>query len=434
MPNTPLDSPPTPERNPDASALVEAMYREHYRRLVAPLIRIVGNFEAAEDVVQEVFAHALTVWSRDGSPDVPLAWLHRVAKNRAIDRIRKQTRWQNNEAQIAAEMTATLSATHDGRDDSLRLVFTCCHPSLSPEAQVALTLRTICGLTSEQVARAFLVKRETLQQRIVRARRKIDSAGIPYEVPGRDQLPERLSTVLRTIYLVFNEGYGASDGDALIRVQLCDEAIRLARMLTLLLPDAPSPKALLALMLLHHARRHARTDSDGNLVTLEVQDRSLYDTAMVNEALPLVESALRGRPLSGYAIEAAIAALHTRAATADDTDWAQIAGLYAVLKTLSPNQPVVELNAAVAVAMAGDIEAGLSRLQTLANDRRLDGYHWLPAARADLLRRSGRVLEAAAEYAAAVDLASNPVERRFLQQRLRDLHANDERATHKDPP
>jgi RNA polymerase sigma-70 factor (ECF subfamily) len=353
-----------------------------------------------------------------------------VAKNRAIDQHRRRARWLENEKVLASETDESVEMSfdeHEVRDDALRLIFTCCHPSLGPEAQIALTLRTVSGLSSEQVAQSFLLKPTALQQRIVRAKRKIDHAGIPYVIPDRESLPERLSAVLRTIYLVFNEGYKTTDGETLMRRELCDEGIRLARLVSELMPERAEPKALLALMLLHHSRRRARTDARGDLVTLGEQDRTLWDRALVDEALPLVEEGLRGRPVSAYAIEAAIAALHARAETADATDWAQIAALYAVLEGHSGDSPVVALNAAVAVGMAGDLDAGLRRLDTLDRTGVLADYHLLHAARGDFLERLGRAPEARACFERALELTANPVERRFMERRLSILSADEKK-------
>lgn len=421
--------PPHNETLTAAQRAVERAYRDHYRALVAPLIRIVGSFEAAEDAVQDAFSRALPAWTRDGVPDVPLAWLRRAARNRALDVVRSRTRWRDREDAIARDLEDTLLSA-ESNDDTLRLLFTCCHPSLSPDARVGLTLRTVCGLTSEQVARAFLIQRTTLQQRLVRARQKIDRAGIRYAVPDEADLPPRLSTVLRTIYLVFNEGYGASDGEALARRPLCDEAIRLARLVVKLMPNHTEPAGLLALLLLHHARYDARTNDDGDLVTLEEQDRDLYDRRQIDEALPLVERALAGRPLSRYAVEAAIAALHSNAPSADATDWEQIAGLYRVLRGLTRDQPIVVLNHAVAVAMAGQMERGRSMLAELRNEPSLSGYHLLAAAEGDLARRAGDADAAAAAYADAIARTENGAERRYLQRRLAALAAS----TKKDRP
>lgn len=405
---------------PSVEARVAALHRQHYRALLAPLIRVLGSFATAEDVVQEAYARALSRWPSDGVPDEPLAWLRRVAKNAALDRRRRDARWRDKADALRRELPVHAEIEIDDTplaDDALRLIFTCCHPALSPEAQVGLTLRTVCGLTSDEVARAFLLPRATLQQRLVRAKKKLDHAGIRYAVPEPEHLPARLGPVLRAVYLVFNEGYGASQGEALIRLELCDEAIRLGRLLALRLPQASGPQGLLALMLLHHARREARVDPAGNLVRLEDQDRARWDAAAIEEALPLVEAALRARPPSTYAIEAAIAALHARAQAADRTDWAQISALYAALEARSGDRPVVQLNAAVAQAMAGDLQGGLERLDALAATARLARYHLLPAARADLLARLDRPDEAREAYDEALAKADNAVERRFLSRR-----------------
>jgi RNA polymerase sigma-70 factor, ECF subfamily len=401
--------------------LLAGLYPVHFRELLAPLIRVSGSFERAEDAVHEAFAQALATWSEQGLPDEPLAWLRQVAKNRVLDGLRRQRTWQAKERQLATQIEVDTQGYDDEaclKDDVLRLIFTCCHPSLATEAQIALTLRTVCGLTSEQVARSLLLKPTTLQQRIVRAKQKIDLAKIPYVIPDAEHLPERLSAALRTMYLVFNEGYGATEGDSLTRADLCEEAIRLVRLTNGLMPEQFEPQALLALMLLHHSRRAARTDADGQLIRLEDQDRTRWDTELIAEALPLVDTVLVARPLSTYAIEAAIAALHARASRAEETDWLQIAALYTVLEQRSGGSPVVALNAAVAVAMAGDLAEGLRRLQALEQERKLPGYHLLPAAKADLLSRMGRLEEAKAAYAQAISLATNDVERRFLERRL----------------
>lgn len=406
----------------DPTPAIAELHRRHFRDVVAPLVRVTGSFELAEEVAQEAFVAALEAWA-DGAPDEPLAWLRRVARNRALDRVRRQARWKVRAAALAeapepALPDAQLPEIELLSDDVLRLVFTCCHPALSPEARVALTLHTVCGLTSDEVARAFLLPRPTLQQRLVRAKRKIDQARIPYVVPGREALPERLSGVLHTVYLVFNEGHEASAGDALVRRELCDEAVRLARLVAGLLPEHPEPRALLALLLLHHARTPARLDARGELVTLGAQDRGLWDQERIAEALPLVDDVLRARPLPAYAVEAAIAALHARAQRAEDTDWRQIAALYVVLERQSGGSPVVALNAAVAMAMAGDLSAGLRRLDALEAGGALDRYHLLPAARGELLLRAGQPDAAAAAFRSALALVSNPVERRFLERRL----------------
>ena len=407
----------------EVSALVAKLHRDHYRELLAPLVRIAGSFAEAEDIAQEVFARAFERWSAEAIPDEPLAWLRRSARNAAIDRYRRARRWRDKEEALAHEADRVFLDDHEDviRDDLLRLIFTCCHPSLAPAAQLALTLRTVAGLSSEEAARSLLVERTTLQQRIVRAKKKIDAAAIPYEVPEAKELPARLRSVLRVIYLVFNEGYGATAGDGLLRPALCAEAIRLGRIVRGLLPGESGPAGLLALMLLHHSRRHSRIDSNGDLVTLEEQDRARWDADAIAEALPLVEQALAEKPASSYAVEAAIAALHARAVTAAETDWPQIAELYAWLERESGDNPVVTLNAAVARALAGDLEAGLAELDALRTARSLEKYHLLPAARADLLARSGRTPEAREAYDRAFGLATNEVERRFLARRRAEL-------------
>lgn len=401
--------------------IVAQLYRSHYSILVAPVIRIMGSFERAEDVVQEAFALALTHWEAKGIPSEPVAWLRTTTKNRAIDKYRRESAWQGKAKELAADELNLLVHPSDldaVRDDALRLIFTCCHPSLAPASQIALTLRTVCGLTTEEVARSMLLQPTTLQQRIVRAKRKIDIAKIPYIVPTREALPGRLQTALQTIYLVFNEGYGATVGDTLIRRELCEEGIRLARLLVKLLPEQAAPKAVLALMLLHHARRLARTNEGGDLVTLDLQDRGLWDQRLIKEALPIVEECLMANPISNYAIEAAIAALHTSAKSPEDTDWTQISALYALLLERSNQSPVVALNAAVAVAMAGNLEEGLERLEGIEASGALANYHLLSAARGDLLGRLGRVQESRNAYTQALGLVENGVERRFIEARL----------------
>lgn len=407
--------------DPNVQARIDDLYRQHYSEVLAPLIRILGGFAAAEEVAQDAFLSALKSWSRSGIPDEPVAWLRQVAKNRAIDSYRRQGRWQDREEQVVAlyEDRETPALEPDEvRDDMLRLVFTCCHPSLSPEAQIALTLHTVCGLTTEEVARSFLLKTTTLAQRLVRAKRKIEQAGIPYVVPSGAELAPRLEAVLKTVYLVFNEGYGAASGQVLVRRELCGEAIRLARLLSALLPDRAGPRGLLALMLLHDSRRDARTDDAGDLVPLDEQDRGRWDSGEIAEALALVDTALTERPLTTYAIEAAIAALHARAARPSETDWAQIAELYRILEERSGGSPVVRLNRAVAHALAGDLSGGLERLDRLEREGALADYHLLPAARAELLTRLGRDDDARAAYEVARRLAKNDVERRFIERRL----------------
>ena len=364
-----------------------------------------------------------TVGRVDELPDEPLAWLKRVSKNKAIDQYRRNASWRSKEKVLASFSPDSVEFDLDGEpigDDLLRLIFTCCHPSLAPEAQIALTLRTVCGLTSDEVARAFLIKPTTLQQRIVRAKRKIDSAKIPYVVPDRESLPVRMTCVLRTIYLVFNEGYGATVGSDLVRHDLCEEGIRLARLVVSLLPD-PAAKGLLALLLLQHSRRDARTDEEGDLITLDEQDRSRWDATLIDEALPLVEESLRGPEIATYAIEAAIAALHAQAKTPEETDWPQIAALYTTLYHRSDQNPVVALNRAVAIAMAGDLDDGLRRLDRLAQTGQLAHYHFLPAARGELLKRLGRLDEARDALKEALRLAKNEPEKRLLKRRLSEL-------------
>jgi RNA polymerase sigma-70 factor (ECF subfamily) len=396
-----------------------------YGRILASLIRRFGDFDVAEDALQDAYAAALEQWPVEGTPDSPVAWLITTARHRAIDRLRKRSLTEAKQGELAeaygdAAPTSFSSSSGDEpvATDSLRLIFTCCHPALAPEAQVALTLRTVCGLETEAIARAFVVPPATLAQRIVRAKAKIRDARIPYEVPADDVLGERLDAVMAVVYLVFNEGYAASFGDDLIRAELCAEAIRLGRLLVELLPAAREPKGLLALMLFHDARRTTRTDCSGTLILLEDQDRSRWDRDEIAEGLALVEPALRG---SGgypgkYAVEAAIAALHARASSSRDTDWPQIAALYGVLARIHPS-PIVELNRAVAVAMADGVEQGLALLENIE----LPGYHLLPAARADLLRRLGRRAEAAAAYRAALALVKNTAEHRYLTQRLAEV-------------
>lgn len=412
----------------EARAAVDRLYREEHGRIVAPLIRLLGDFDRAEEVVQEAFEAALTQWPSEGLPDEPRAWVLRAARNKAIDRIRRGRTFRDKQAELKAvadvEQAFAPSAEElleaGPRDDMLRLVFTCCHPAFGADAQIALTLRTICGLTTPEIARAFLVDEKAMAQRLVRAKKKIRAAGIPYRVPAPEDLPERIDAALATLYLVFNEGYAATAGDALVRQDLCREAIRLAELVSALLPNEPGPKGLLALMLLHDARRHARVDAEGDLVLLEAQDRARWDHEQIARALPLVDAALRERPPRGYAIQAAIAALHAQAPRPEDTDWRQIAGLYHVLLRLEPS-PVVELNRAVAIAMHGDVEEGLRLLDALAARGTLARYHLLPAARGDLLRRLGRTGQARAAYEEALSLVSNDVERRFLERRLEAL-------------
>jgi RNA polymerase sigma-70 factor (ECF subfamily) len=411
----------------DAAQAVEALYRSDWGRIVATLIGITRDFDLAEESAQEAFTAAVDQWRESGVPDFPRAWIVRTARNKAIDRMRRQALLKEKLESYAADGFAPAIEEPDYEtseipDDRLRLIFTCCHPALALEAQVALTLRTLCGLETDEIARAFLVPAATMAQRLVRAKRKIRDAGIPYTVPQTNDMAERLDAVLTAIYLVFNEGYAATRGGPLVRTDLCAEAIRLGRLVrTLMAPQPPAEAtALLALMLLHDARRPARLDAAGDLVILEEQDRGRWDRWQIDEALPLVDEALRGGP-GPFELQAAISALHCRAARAEDTDWPQIVRLYDLLERLQPS-PIVSLNRAVAVAMASSPEAALVIVDRLAASSDLDSYHLLHAARADLLRRLGSVAEAAKSYRRALELATNDSERRFLERRLREVH------------
>ena len=425
--------------NPDLRTQVAVLYREHYRDVLAPLVRLTGHFERAEEAAQECFVVALEQWAVHGVPNEPVAWLRRVARNRVIDDARKAARWSMKAPIVAAEAALRTGEREADApdleaipDDVLRLVFTCCHPALPAVDRIALTLHTVCGLTTEEVARALLVARPTLQQRLGRAKRKIETAGIPYVVPTRHEMPHRLASVLHTFYLLFNEGYASTSGDRLVRDELCNEAIRLARLLTRALPGRSEIDGMLALMLLHHARSAARVDADGRLVRLADQDRSRWDRAAIDEALPLVERGLRARPVSRYAIEAAIAALHDTAASASATDWPQIVALYDVLVANGWGGPIVQLNRAVAVACAGDVEAGLRALDAVEATGALDAHHLLYVARAELLARLGRDVESDASLERALLLVVNPVERAFLEtRRLRDPESTADET--KDP-
>jgi RNA polymerase sigma-70 factor (ECF subfamily) len=391
--------------------VVDRAYRDDTGRAVATLIRVTHDFDLAEEAWQEACEQALRTWPQRGVPRDPTAWLFTAARNRAIDRLRRERvgREKTAAALQIAELEAMGDDMHEIPDDRLRLLFTCCHPSLALDARVALTLRAVAGLTTREIARAFLVPEPTLGQRLTRAKRKIRDAGIPYVVPPREALPDRLDGVRAVVYLVFNEGYEATEGE-LIRTDLCAEAIRLARLLDHLIPDEPESRGLLALLLLQHARRAARTDDAGDLVTLEDQDRSRWDHELIDEGLSLVEEPATGT----YQLQAAIAACHDRAPRPEDTDWAQIASLYDELQRVRPS-PVVALNRAVAVAMADGPDAGLRLLDPLADD--LDQYHHFHAARADLLRRAGREPEAADAYDRALALVGNDAERRYLERR-----------------
>ena len=409
----------------DATAAVETVYRSDWGRIVATLIGLIGDFDLAEESAQEAFAAAVDQWRVSGVPEFPRAWIIQTAKHKAIDRIRRNARFEEKlESYAISGLVRTVEEpdydTSEIPDDRLRLIFTCCHPALASEAQVALTLRTLCGLETDEIARAFLVPPATMAQRLVRAKRKIRDAGIPYSVPETNDMAARLDAVLTVIYLVFNEGYAATRVGPLVRTDLCAEAIRLGRLVRSLIKPQPPPEAtaLLALMLLHDARRAARMDDAGDLVILEEQDRSRWDQQQIAEALPLVQEALRGRP-SPFALQAAIAAVHCQAAQAEDTDWRQIVRLYDLLERLQPS-PVVSLNRAVAVAMADGPAPGLALIDALTTDD-LANYHLLHAARADLLRRLGSPVEAAKSYRKALALVTNDSERRFLERRLKEV-------------
>jgi RNA polymerase sigma-70 factor, ECF subfamily len=418
------DRPLNEHMTADGHEQVEAVYRSESRRVLATLIRLLGDFEAAEEALHDAFAAALEQWPREGLPANPRAWLVSTGRFKAIDAMRRRARYDESLVELAHHLDDSANSQSDPVDDSLeddrlRLIFTCCHPALQADAQVAMTLREVCGLTTEEIARAFLTKAPTVAQRIVRAKAKIRDAGIPYIVPGEADLPDRLDAVLRVVYLIFNEGYSASSGESVTRRDLSSEAIRLGRLLVTLLPEAEAV-GLLALMLLHDSRRAARTSPDGNLILLTEQDRSLWDRAQIEEGTLLVRQALTAPQISAYTIQAAVSALHAQAKTAAETDWGRIVEWYDLLAR-ADSSPVVELNRAVAVAMRDGPEAGLLLIDAILLRGELQQYHLAHSARADLCRRLGRVDDARTAYERALRLTQQEPERRFLERRLGEL-------------
>jgi RNA polymerase sigma-70 factor (ECF subfamily) len=409
----------------DHRATVEAVFRSESGRIIAGLIRVSHSFDLAEEAMQDAFAAAVVSWQAEGVPDNPGAWITATARRKLIDYARREQTRRNNENQLLYEYESRTSSIEDQmnqpfEDDRLSLIFTCCHPAINMEARIGLTLRTLGGLTTTEIARAFLIPEPTLAQRLVRAQRKIQQARIPYQVPAPGSLPERLSAVQAVLYLIFNEGYSASSGDSLVRRELCAEAIRLTRTLGELMPNNPENMALLALMLLHDSRRDARATNDGQLVTLEEQDRSLWHRDQIAEGIRLVERALGRRNVGPYQLQAAIAAIHAEARTAAETDWKQIAALYALLSA-SHVSPIVSLNHAVAIAMTESLEQGLALIDGLGSCGELDSYHLYHSARADLLRRMGRNREALESYHRGLALTTNAVEARYLRRRISEL-------------